>query len=441
MLSSAIKQAEALTSDAIVNPDGAFSWRELAGLAAEKSEKYRVLGGRRVGLCLQATAEGLATLAALDCLCCDTFLFSSDGSDEQMRAVARGLGLGAFLASDVLSEIPGESKASGHSSVTILTSGSSGQPKAVRHSWESLARPVRRASDRLAPRWLLTFRPNLYAGLQVILQCVLNGGTLAAPRPGMSAPKVAEFAASARVQFVSATPSYWRWLLTFADAEVLRRLGLLQITLGGEVVPQEILDRLRELFPGARLVHIYATTELGRCFSVTDGKAGFPTSFLDQRSPDGVELQIINDELCVRSANRMQGYDGDSSHSSYDPKTWFPTGDLVGVVGNRVHFLGRASDMINVGGNKVHPLEIERLIRAVPGVVDVRVYGRKSSITGQLVECEVVAAEGADAAQVQEAVQSCCLNRLASHQRPRTVRMVSEIGLSQAGKRTRGLVS
>jgi acyl-CoA synthetase (AMP-forming)/AMP-acid ligase II len=440
MLSSAIKQAEALPIDAIVTPEGAVSWKDLATLVAEKSEKYRVLGRRRVGLCLQATAEGLATLAALDFLSCDAFLFAGDGSDEERRAVARGLGLGALLASDVVLEIPDESKASGHSTVTILTSGSSGRPKAARHSWEGLARPVRRASDRLAPRWLLTYRPNLYAGLQVILQCVLNGGTLAAPRPGMSAPKVAEFAASARVQFVSATPSYWRWLLTFADADVLRRLDLLQITLGGEVVSQEILDRLRELFPGARLVHIYATTELGRCFSVTDGKAGFPSSFLDQRSPDGVELQIINDELCVRSANGMQGYDGDSG-PSYDPKTWFPTGDLVGVVGDRVHFLGRASDMINVGGNKVHPLEIERLIRSVPGVADVRVYGRKSSITGQLVECEVMAAEGADSTQVQEAVQSCCLNQLASHQRPRTVRMVSEIGVSQAGKRIRGLVS
>jgi acyl-CoA synthetase (AMP-forming)/AMP-acid ligase II len=440
MFSSAIKQAEALPNEAIVNPDGAVSWRDLARLMAEKTGKYRVLGRRRVGLCLQATAEGLATLAALDCLCCDAFLFSGESSDEKRRTVAQRLGLGAILASDVLSEIPDEGKASGRSTVTILTSGSSGQPKAVRHSWESLARPVRRTSYRQAPRWLLTYRPNLYAGLQVMLQCVLNGGTLAAPRPGMSAPKVAEFAAAARVQFVSATPSYWRWLLTFADADVLRRLGWLQITLGGEVVPQEILDRLRELFPGTRLVHIYATTELGRCFSVTDGNAGFPARFLHQRSSDGVELQIINDELCVRSANGMQGYDGDSGYS-YDPKTWFPTGDLVGVVGDRVHFLGRASDMINVGGNKVHPLEIERLIRSVPGVADVRVYGRKSSIIGQLVECEVVAAEGADATRVTAAVQSCCLNQLASHQRPRAIRMVSEISVSQAGKRTRGLVS
>jgi acyl-CoA synthetase (AMP-forming)/AMP-acid ligase II len=440
MLSSAIKQAESLPSDAIVNPEGAVSWKEFARLVAEKTAKYRVLGGRRVGMCLQATGESLASLAALDCLCCDTFLFSSDSSEEERRTIARGLGLGAFLASDVVSEIPGESKASGRSTVTILTSGSSGQPKAVRHSWESLARPVRRTSDRLGHRWLLTYRPNLYAGLQVILQCVLNGGTLAAPRPGMSAAKVAQFAASARVQFISATPSHWRWLLTFADAEVLRRLDLLQITLGGEVVSQEILDRLAELFPGARLVHIYATTELGRCFSVTDGKAGFSARFLDQRSSDGVELQIINDELCVRSANGMQGYDGDSGRS-YDPNVWFPTGDLVGVMGDRVHFLGRASDMINVGGNKVHPLEIERLIRSVAGVADVRVYGRKSSITGQLVECELVAAEGADATRVEEAVRSRCLKQLASHQRPRAIRMVKEIGVSQAGKRTRGLVS
>ena len=206
------------------------------------------------------------------------------------------------------------------------------------------------------------------------------------------------------------------------------------------MVPQEVLDKLKECFPRARVVHIYATTELGRCFSVTDGKAGFPASFLDQRSPDGVELRIVNDELCVRSANAMQGYDGNQG-TGHDPGNWLPTGDLVEIAAGRVHFRGRASDIINVGGNKVHPLEIERVIRSVPGVADVRVFGRASSIVGQIVECEVVTDEGADSALVQETVRSHCLTQLSSHQRPRTIRMVSNIGVSSAGKRTRRPVS
>jgi acyl-CoA synthetase (AMP-forming)/AMP-acid ligase II len=430
MLSSAIEKAEILDRDAIVTPAGVVSWKEFARLMAGELEKLCALGHRRVGLRLAATADSFATLAALERLECDTFLLSADDSKEVSLTLARRLQLGAVIASDEVIEIPGEGIAKGQGTLTILTSGSSGQPKAVRHSWETLGRPVRRTSDQVTQRWLLTYRPHLYAGLQVALQCFLNGGALVAPRPGMSAAEVADLAAASRVQFVSATPSYWRWLLTFAAMETLQRLDLVQVTLGGEVVPQEVLDKLKECFPRARVVHIYATTELGRCFSVTDSKAGFPASFLDQRSPDGVELRIVNDELCVRSANAMQGYDGNEG-----------AGDLVQIAAGRVHFRGRASDIINVGGNKVHPLEIERVIRSVPGVADVRVFGRASSIVGQIVECEVVTDEGADSTLVQETVRSHCLNQLSSHQRPRTIRMVSNIGVSSAGKRTRRPVS
>jgi acyl-CoA synthetase (AMP-forming)/AMP-acid ligase II len=440
MLSSAIKKAEILDRDAVVTPAGVVSWKEFARLMTGKLEKLYALGHRRVGLCLAATADSFATLAALERLECDTFLLSADDSKEVSLALARRLQLGAVIASDEVIEIPGEGIAKGQGTLTILTSGSSGQPKAVRHSWETLGRPVRRSSDQVAQRWLLTYRPHLYAGLQVALQCFLNGGALVAPFPGMSAPEVADLAAASRVRFVSATPSYWRWLLTFAPMETLQRLDPVQVTLGGEVVPQEVLDKLKECFPRARVVHIYATTELGRCFSVTDSKAGFPASFLNQRSADGVELRIVNDELCVRSANAMQGYDGNQG-TGHDAGNWLPTGDLVEIAAGRVHFRGRASDIINVGGNKVHPLEIERVIRSVPGVADVRVFGRASSIVGQIVECEVVTDEGVDSTLVEETVRSHCLNQLSSHQRPRTIRMVSNIGVSSAGKRTRRPVS
>ena len=190
-----------------------------------------------------------------------------------------------------------------------MTSGTTGEPKAARHSWDSLTRPVRRQAASQPPCWLLAFRPQLYAGLQVILQALLNGGTLVVAPPQAPPDEVVELMAQAGVEFASATPSYWRRLLMSSDAAMQRRVPLVQITLGGEVVDQSILDQLHETFPAARLVHIYATTELGRCFSVTDGRAGFPRAWLDQTSSDGIALQVRGGELWVRSANAMAGYD------------------------------------------------------------------------------------------------------------------------------------
>ena len=95
----------------------------------------------------------------------------------------------------------------------------------------------------------------------------------------------------------------------FAKSDLLAQLPIVQITLGGEVVDQAVLDRLKNAFPKSRLVHIYATTEMGRCFSVNDGLAGFPASYLKAPLPDGVELKIEDGQLMIRSANSMRMYD------------------------------------------------------------------------------------------------------------------------------------
>src|SRR5262245_32755960 len=99
----------------------------------------------------------------------------------------------------------------------------------------------------------------------------------------------------------------------------------------------------------------------------------------------------------------MRGYD--RQQTSCAAQAWGRTGDLVEFQGDRVVFVGRTSDIINVGGNKVHPLEVERVIRTVAGVADVRVYGKASSIVGQLVACEITPTRGVDPGQLEDAVR------------------------------------
>jgi acyl-CoA synthetase (AMP-forming)/AMP-acid ligase II len=240
----------------------------------------------------------------------------------------------------------------------------------------------------------------------------------------------------AGVQFVSATPSYWRRLLLFSDGKILGNVPVVQITLGGEVVDQSILDNLHRRFPKARLVHIYATTELGRCFSVSDGIAGFPTEFLDSVLHDGVELRVQENELLVRSPNSIGKYDPLSSQQG-SMSGWIATGDLVEVNGGRVYFTGRRTDMINVAGSKVYPVEVERVIRAIPGVADVRVFGKASSIAGELVGCEIVPESGVCHETLREEVLRTCRIRLVSYQQPRMIKIVEQIAMSTAGKTLR----
>jgi acyl-CoA synthetase (AMP-forming)/AMP-acid ligase II len=430
--------------EAIITRETLTTWSDLKRQAQGFADEHRAFGKRRVGLSFSAAASSYAALGALERIESDVFLLDSRLAVEDALALARKLKLGGLLVleNDGKSssfkghDLPGEEAWSGNSSVTILTSGTTGEPKAARHSWEGLARPVRTGRGDQAPRWLLTYRPHLYAGLQVMLQCFADRGTLVVPDHEMDPQSVAQFMYGAGVQFVSATPSYWRRLLMFSDAEILKRVPLAQITLGGEVIDQPTLDKLRQYFPETRLVHIYATTELGRCFSVHDGLAGFPVSYLNDPLPDGTQLKVEEGELLIRSPNSMRRYD---PHSLQGATTvgWFATGDLVAIRDTRVFFAGRKSDMINVAGSKVYPVEVERVIRAIPGVADVRVFGKASSIAGELVVCEIVPDGDQNHEVLKEKVTRFCREKLTTYQQPRMIKFVARLAITSAGKTVR----
>ena len=432
--------------EALVTPDEAVFWNQFSPVVDRLYGELADLAGTRVALQFRASGTCLALLAVLDRLKCDTILLSDELRQDAAEALVEPFRVAAlmreFVSPDTVEPWPHfqvQRTANGQVGVneygvTILTSGTSGRPKAVRHSWESLARPVRRSPVDLPPRWLLSYAPHLYAGLQVILQSLINHGCLVSPLPSSTPDEVIHLMSRGKVAYASATPSYWRRLLLFANRSLLAGIPLRVVTLGGEPVDQSILTQLAQLFPNARLVHIYATTELGRCFSVTDGRAGFPTTYLEKISSDGVELRIHEGELWVRSANRMNGY-VDQPDAKLDE--WISTGDLTETRGDRVFFVGRKSEIINVGGNKVHPYEVERVIREFPDVVDVRVYGKSSSIAGELVSCEIIVANGADAVAVKRSVTTKCVELLTEFQRPRVIEVVSMIPLSSAGKTRR----
>src|ERR1022692_2831783 len=236
---------------AVVTREQTATWADLREQAQRICETQGKLSKRRVGLSFGSSAQSYAALAALDRLSSDVFLLDTNLRIEEAIELSCKLRLGALLIADSVSratefkvhELSNEESWSGGSTITILTSGSTGQPKAVRHSWESIARPIRKGVVSAAT-WLLTYRPNLYAGVQVMLQCFSDRGTLVVPSPDMNAQSTAEFMHDTQVQFVSATPSYWRRLLMFSDIELLKKVPLLQITLGGEAIDQPILDKL-----------------------------------------------------------------------------------------------------------------------------------------------------------------------------------------------------
>ena len=308
--------------------------------------------------------------------------------------------------------------------IVILTTGTTGVPKAVFYVWERLLAQVRLAAPLQSRRWALLYPLNHFAGLQVLLHVVKNGLSLAIPRSRQFSD-VLECLIRRKVDSVSATPTFWRMFIGRLDPAAAAQLALRQITLGGEPVPADILGRLRDLFPDARVTQVYATTEIGSCFAVSDGHPGFPSAFLD--APIGnVQLKIHEGQLYVRTTSGMVGY-VDGSPEPEKEGDWIATGDFVEVRGERVLFLGRKGEVVNVGGVKVYPPTVEEQVRKVRGVRDVRVYGKANPVTGQIVAADLELTEGAAPDEVLAEVRQACRATLNRYEQPRELHVVAEL--------------
>lgn len=293
----------------------------------------------------------------------------------------------------------------------IRTTGTTGAPKAARHDWRMLARTVERLSPRPEQRWLLAYGPQQFAGIQVLLHVVASQATLVAPFPRQPRDGLQALVAH-DVTCVSATPTYWRFLLAQARSLGAALPPLDQVTLGGEAIPGDLLEELGQTFPEARISQVYASTEFGSVTSVRDGRPGLAlASLYDEHNPTAT-LRVVDGELWIRSGAGMSGYVGGDVSEQTDAMEggeWRATGDLVEVVGDRVLFRGRTSEVINVGGVKVAPLPVEDRIMSVDGVALVRVFGRPNRLTGAIVAAEVVpegGVEGADQEVLRAAIKA-----------------------------------
>ena len=207
-------------------------------------------------------------------------------------------------------------------------------------------------------------------------------------------------------------------------------LPLRQATLGGEIADQATLDALKASFPNARITHIYASTEAGVGFSVNDGKAGFPRSYL-QGAPGGAKLKIADGVLWLRPAHAAPSH---GAETEVDEEGYVRSGDMILEEGDRLFFLGRENGVINVGGVKIYPETVEDIVKAVPGVALVQVSSKKNPITGTLVVAEILLEDGASAATVKQTVLERCRDGLVREAVPAIIRFVDGFETNAAGK-------
>jgi len=238
---------------------------------------------------------------------------------------------------------------------------------------------------------------------------------------------------------VSGTPSHWRRALMSPDA---RAIAPRYIRLSGEIADQAILNALRSFYPQASIGHAFASTEAGVGFEVNDGLEGFPASMVG--ASGDVQIKVDDGSLRIRSARNAVGYVGEDHSTVADDEGFVDTGDMVERRGDRYYFLGRRSGIINVGGLKVYPEEVEAAINRHPAVRMSMVRSTRSPMTGSLVAADVVlkgepqpSGAGARIVDFKREILQICHDSLAPHKIPATIRFVHALEIADAGKLAR----
>jgi acyl-coenzyme A synthetase/AMP-(fatty) acid ligase len=318
----------------------------------------------------------------------------------------------------------------------LFTSGTTGNPKMVVHTLQSLTGPALAGQASAAgTRWSTFYDIRRYGGLQILLRALAGGAPLAlsaADEPiGDFLVRLGGFG----VTHISGTPSHWRRALM---SPAIRNISPGYIRLSGEIADQAVLNHLQSVFPDAKIAHAFASTEAGVAFDVGDGLAGFPAEWVG-RSGAAVEMRVQDGSLRIRSARLAGAYAGDPARALADAEGFVDTGDIVELRDGRYHFTGRREGVINVGGLKVHPEEVEAIVNLHPNVRMSRVKARKSPITGAIVVADVVLENSADPSfnQTRDEILATCRERLEAHKIPVTLREVPFLEINAAGKLSR----
>ena len=317
----------------------------------------------------------------------------------------------------------------------LLTSGTTGAPKLVAHTLASLTSAFAdQPEEGAAPVWSTFYDIRRYGGLQIYLRA-LHAGSFVLASAGEAVEDYLARAAAAGVTHISGTPSHWRKALMSGP---FAHFSPHYVRLSGEIADQGILDALRAAFPRAVVAHAFASTEAGVGFEVRDGMAGFPASLVG-KSPRGVELDVSRGTLRIRSPGNASAYLGPGAPPLKDAEGFVDLGDRLELRDGRYYFVGRSGGIINVGGLKVHPEEVEAVINSHPRVRMSLVRSRRNPITGAVVAADVVLADavGAEAAtddRIRQEILDACRTTLAAHKVPALIRFVPSLEMSASGK-------
>ncbi len=308
-------------------------------------------------------------------------------------------------------------KATQHPGLILFSSGSTGKSKAAVHDFVPMLEKYHVARHSLRTITFLLF--DHIGGINTLLYNLSNAGcviTVQDRRPDSICAAIERHG----VELLPTSPTFINLLLVSEAWKKYDLSSLKTVTYGTEVMSESTLRRFHGLFPGIRLLQTYGLSEVG----ILRSKSKSSDSLWVKVGGEGFETRVVDGMLEIKARSAMLGYLNYPSPFTEDG--WFKTGDAVEVDGEYIRILGRKSEIINVGGEKVYPAEVESVLQTMDGVEDVAVRGESHPITGQIVAAKVRLRQEESLADFRKRMHKFCRDKLTRYKVPQKVVFADE---------------
>lgn len=325
---------------------------------------------------------------------------------------------------DLLSNL----SSAGQAGLILYTSGTTGVPKAIVHNFSKFIERFKTPRDTLRTLSFLLF--DHIGGINTFLHTLANGGTIICPA-SRSPDSICAAIEKHKVELLPASPSFLTLLIITGAYKHYDLSSLKIISYGTEVMPEYTLQQLRVCLPGVQFRQTYGLSEIG----ILRAKSKDSNSIWFKVGGEGIEVRIKDGVLHIRSETAMEGYL--NAPNPFDPDGWFDTQDQVVTDGEYIRILGRKSEIINVGGRKVFPAEVEEVLMLMPEIKDVIVKGETNPLLGNIVTAIVNIRDQWEPNELRKKIREFCMGKLEDFQIPVKVNIQTNELFSERYKKIR----
>lgn len=416
------KMEEYREREAVVSPEGRVPYGDLLDRTQEclmELDSHSVREGSVVAIVADFSVDSIAMLLALILKGCVVVPISRTILDkEKYRTIAQcqfimdiGGGMKSIVPTglEVTHEMLLAFRRERIPGLILFSSGTTGEPKAALHDLNCLLEKFKKPGKSLKTISFLLF--DHIGGFNTLIHTLSHGGTIVTI-PDRRPEQVCAIIEKEQVELLPTTPSFLNMILLNKLYQKYNLSCLKIITYGTESMPEYTLKLFSRILPDTIFKQTYGLSEMG----IMATKSESSDSLWMKLGGDGFETKVEDGILFIRGKSAMKGYL--NAPSPFDQEGWFDTKDRVEEKDGYLRILGRTTDLINVGGEKVYPIEIENILIQIDGVLDARVFGEKNPIMGNTVAAEILVDPENNNNEFRRILRQYCGENLEKYKRP-----------------------